>query len=78
VNAGLGTVNIREYPIDMLDYEDREWKQKFGESYLNCEPGDDHLDDEEIDRLEEEFDQDQENPTGLKSEYGTLERLSEP
>lgn len=61
----------------MLDYEDREWKRKFGESYLDCDPGEDHLDDEEIDRLEEEFDRDRENPTSPKSEYGTLERLSE-
>ena len=55
----------------MIDPEDREWNRKFGESYLDCRHEDD-LDDEQLDRLENEFLRDADNPYGRRSPYGRL------
>ncbi len=63
------------YPVSMLDHEDREWSRKFGESYLEYDHAEDYLDDDEIERMEEEFDRDPENPASRRSAYGTLERI---
>ena len=56
----------------MIDPEDREWSRKFGESYLDLDPEEEHLDDEQIDKLEQEFLNEKENPRSPRSPYGKL------
>lgn len=61
----------------MLDHEDREWSRKFGESYLDCNHAEEHLDTDEMDRLEEEFHQAEKDDNVTRSDFGTLEYLSD-
>jgi len=62
----------------MLDHEDREWTKKFGESYLDCNPDEVHLDEEQINRMEEEFFEDAKNPYAPRSPYGDLDEVPAP
>ncbi|MFP4153152.1 MAG: hypothetical protein ACLFR8_09070 [Alkalispirochaeta sp.] len=59
----------------MLDHEDREWTKKFGESYLEYKPKETHLDEEQINRLEEEFFEDAKDPYAPRSPYSALDEL---
>lgn len=61
----------------MIDPEDREWKRRFGESFLDHDHSADEnaLDDEQIDRLEEEFFEDERDPQSPRSSYGHLDEV---
>ncbi|MDA3951335.1 MAG: hypothetical protein PF508_19160 [Spirochaeta sp.] len=63
----------------MIDPEDREWQRKFGESFLDHDHNsdDESLDDEQIDRLEEEFFEDESNPESPRSAYGRLDEVDD-
>ena len=63
----------------MIDPEDREWHRKFGESFLDHDhsDADRNLDDEQIDRLEEEFFEDERNPDSSRSAYGRLYEIDD-
>jgi hypothetical protein len=58
--------------------EDRQWSDRFGESYLDQDTPDEELDDDQIDRLEEEFFRDADNPEGHRSAWGNLDEVDGP
>ena len=62
----------------MIDYEDREWERRFGESYLDTVVDETDLDEESINRLEREFEADAANPDSTRSTYGHLDEIDNP
>ncbi len=64
--------------MSMSYAEDREWTDRFGESYLDRDDTDEEMNDDQIDRLEEEFLRDVDNPESPHSPYGDLDEVGSP